>query len=254
MMPSQVFRLCCTIQGSLDSARRQSDDARAVGRVSPKAILFDLDGTLWDRTSAVRALAHDQHDDLHDVLGHIPRERYVDRIVRLDDLGRVDKRVLYETIGVEFDLRDSQVARLHADFWTRFVRHTRPFPEVIDTLRHFRNAGLKLGIVTNGSEVVQEGKIEQLGLSTLVDAVLISEREGVRKPSPEIFHRAVARLGVDISQTWFIGDNPDDDVAGAVAVGLRTFWRASPDWSRPTVECEVIRSLDELLPLVLQRQ
>jgi putative hydrolase of the HAD superfamily len=217
---------------------------------TPRAILFDLDGTLWDRTSAVRALANDQHESLQDVIGHIPRARYVDRIIRLDDLGRVDKRVLYETIGAEFDLRESDVARLHADFWTRFALHTHPFPEVIDALRHLRNEGIRLGIVTNGSVVVQQMKIEQLGLPALVDAVLISEREGIRKPNPEIFYRAVARLGVEISDTWFIGDNPDDDVAGAVAVGLRTFWRACADWSRPTVECETIRTLDELLPLV----
>jgi putative hydrolase of the HAD superfamily len=222
--------------------------------LTPEAILFDLDGTLWDRTNAVRALANDQHEALRDVLGHIPRDRYVDRIVRLDDLGRVDKRVLYDTIGVEFDLRHTEVTRLHADFWTRFARHTRPFPEAIDTLKHLRNGGIKLGIVSNGSVVVQEAKIEQLGLSEIVDAVLISEREGIRKPNPEIFHRAVTRLGVEISQTWFIGDNPDDDVAGAVAVGLRTFWRECPDWSRPAVACEVIRSLDELLPLVSQEQ
>jgi putative hydrolase of the HAD superfamily len=222
--------------------------------VTPRAILFDLDGTLWDRTSAVRALAHQQHEHLGDVLGHISREQYVDRIIRLDDLGRVDKRVLYETIGVEFGFPESEVARLHADFWTRFALHTRPFPEVIDTLRHLRNAGVKLGIVTNGAAVVQQAKIEQLGLSGLVDAVLISEREGVRKPNPEIFHRAVARLGVEVSQTWFIGDNPNDDVAGAVAVGLRTFWRECPDWATPTVACEVIRSLDELLPLVSDGQ
>lgn len=224
-----------------------------VGRVTPKAILFDLDGTLWDRTSAVRALAHDQHESLQDVLGHIPRERYVDRIIRLDDLGRVDKRVLYETIGVEFGLRASDVARLHADFWMRFVVHTRPFPEVIDALRHLRNEGIKLGIVTNGAVVVQQAKIEQLGLSALVDVILISEHEGIRKPNAEIFHRAVARLGVAISETWFIGDNPDDDVAGAVAVGLRTFWRACPDWPRPTVACETIESLDDLLPLMTHR-
>ena len=216
----------------------------------PKAILFDLDGTLWDRTSAVRALATDQHEQLRDTLGHIPHQHYVDRIIRLDDLGRVDKRVLYETIGVEFHLSASDVARLHADFWTRFVSHTRPFPEVIDTLRRLRNDGIKIGIVSNGSTAVQEAKIKQLGLSLLVDAVLISEREGIRKPNPEIFHLALARLGVEGSQAWFVGDNPDDDVAGAVAAGLRTFWRECADWPRPTAQCETIRSLDELLPLL----
>jgi len=216
----------------------------------PKAILFDLDGTLWDRTSAVRALASAQHQHLTAVVGHIPRENYVERIVALDDLGRLDKRVLYETVGVEFNLSGADVACLHRDFWSRFPAHTQPFSEVIQTLKALRRAGIRLGIVTNGSIAVQEAKIEQLGLSALVDAVLISEREGVRKPNPEIFHRAIARLGVDASEAWFVGDNPDDDVAGAIAAGLRAFWRDCPDWSPPTTECETIRTIDELLSLL----
>jgi putative hydrolase of the HAD superfamily len=216
----------------------------------PKAILFDLDGTLWDRTNAVRALATEQYEHLRDALGHIPQQRYVDRIIRLDDLGRVDKRVLYETIGVQFNLSSADVARLHADFWTRFASHTRPFPEVIHTLHRLREGGIKTGIISNGSTAVQEAKIRQLGLSALVDAVLISEREGIRKPDPKIFHLALGRLGAEASQAWFVGDNPDDDIAGALAVGLRTFWRECADWPRPTAQCETIRSLDELLSLV----
>lgn len=216
----------------------------------PKAILFDLDGTLWDRTNAVRALATEQHEQLRDALGHIPQQRYVDRIIRLDDLGRMDKRVLYETVGVEFNLSTADVSRLHADFWTRFASHTRPFPEVIDTLQRLRAGRIKTGIISNGSSAVQEAKITQLGLSALVDTVLISEREGIRKPDPKIFHLALARLGVEVSQAWFVGDNPDDDVAGALAVNLRAFWRECADWPRPTAQCETIRSLDELLSLV----
>jgi putative hydrolase of the HAD superfamily len=219
----------------------------------PKAILFDLDGTLWDRTSAVRALAAAQHQHLAAVVGHIPREQYVERIVALDDLGRLDKRVLYETVGVEFELSDADVARLHRDFWSRFPAHTHPFSEVIQTLQALRGAGIRLGIVTNGWTAVQEAKINQLGLSGLIDVVLISEREGVRKPSPEIFQRALASLGVQASEAWFVGDNPDDDVAGAVEAGLRAFWRECPDWIRPTAECETIRTIDELLSLLSQK-
>jgi putative hydrolase of the HAD superfamily len=162
-------------------------------RKKPKAILFDLDGTLWDRTSAVRALAGAQHQHLARVVGHIPRAHYVERIVALDDLGRLDKRVLYETVGVEFDLSDADVACLHGDFWARFPAHTQPFSEVIQTLKALRRVGIRLGIITNGWIAVQEAKIEQLGLSALIDAVLISEREGVRKPNPEIFHRALSK-------------------------------------------------------------
>lgn len=216
----------------------------------PKAILFDLDGTLWDRTGAVRALATAQHDELRECLGHVPRQQYVDRIIALDDNGRTDKTILYQTIGVEFELSEAVVARLHADFWTRLASFTRPFPEVIDTLTRLRRSGVKLGIITNGSNRVQEEKIRRLGLAGLMDVVLVSEREGVRKPDAEIFERALERLGVTPSDAWFVGDSPDADIAGAIAAGLRAFWRECTDWPPPTVACETIRSLDQLLPLL----
>ena len=220
--------------------------------MSPKAILFDLDGTLWDRNDAVRALATEQHRQLHKWLGHIPEHDYIDRVVHLDDNGRADKSVLYRTIGIEFGLSKSAVAILHSDFWTRYQGFIVPFPEVIETLHHLRRLEIRLGIITNGSMRLQEVKISRLGVSGLMDVVLISEREGVRKPDAEIFHRALGRLGVSPSDAWFVGDNPEDDVAGAAAAGLRSFWRQCDDWPRPAAACETIRSLDELLPFVSQ--
>ena len=218
--------------------------------MTPKAILFDLDGTLWDRNGAVRALVTEQHGQLHEWLGHIPQRDYVERVVQLDDNGRFDKSLLYQTIGSEFGLSEPAVSLLHTDFWARFQVFTVPFPEVIETLHHLRRVGVKLGIVTNGSTRVQEAKITQLGVSDLMDVVLISEREGVRKPDAEIFHRGLTRLGVSPSDAWFVGDNPYDDVAGAAAAGLRSFWRECDDWPRPALGCETIRSLD---PTVIRR-
>ena len=109
-------------------------------------------------------------------------------------------------------------------------------------------------MITNGSTAVQEAEIAQLGLTDLFDAVFVSQREGIRKPNPEIFRRALARIGVEASEAWFVGDNAEDDIAGAVSAGLRTFWRQCQDWPPPTIACETIRSLDELLPLVAARQ
>ena len=218
----------------------------------PKAILFDLDGTLWDRNGAVRALATEQHRQLHKWLGQIPQRDYVERVVHLDDNGRADKNILYQTIGIEFGLSKSAVALLHSDFWTRYQRFIVPFPEVIDTLQHLRRLQVKLGIITNGSMRVQEAKISRLGLANVMDVILISEREGVRKPDVEIFCRALTMLGVSASEAWFVGDNPDDDIAGASAAGLRSFWRECGEWSPPIVPCETIRTLDELLPLLAQ--
>ena len=53
-------------------------------------------------------------------------------------------------------------------------------------LELLRGWGFKLGIVTNGSEKGQSAKIDVLGLRGLVDAVVISEIVGVKKPDPLI--------------------------------------------------------------------
>src|SRR4030095_3402849 len=153
--------------------------------MNPKAILFDLDGTLWDRNDAVRALATEQHRQLYQWLGHIPQRDYVERVVHLGDNGRAEKNFFYQTIGIEFGLSEPAAAILHSDFWKRYQGFIVPFPEVIETIHHLRRLEIRPGILANGSMRVQEAKISRLGISDLMDVVLISEREGVRKPDAE---------------------------------------------------------------------
>ena len=124
--------------------------------------------------------------------------------------------------------------------------------ELVVTLNELRSRGVRLGIITNGTVRIQESTIDGLGLRQSLDVIVISEREGVRKPDAAIFNRALDSLGISAADAWFVGDNPDVDVAGALAVGVRAFWRRCVEWPPPTVPCDTIRSLDELLPLLSQ--
>ena len=219
--------------------------------MTPKAILFDLDGTLWDRTAAVRALLAEQHEHFQASLSPvILSPEYVSQIMALEANGSADKFSVYVTFGEQHGLSESLIHSLHSDFWRRMGQCFQPFPEVVATLRRLRDAGVKVGIITNGTVHIQDAKINALGVRELLDVVVVSEREGVRKPEIEIFKRALDRLGVAASDAWFVGDNPDVDVAGAAAAGLRSFWRECDDWPPPTVPCERIQSLDGLLPLL----
>jgi putative hydrolase of the HAD superfamily len=143
---------------------------------------------------------------------------------------------------------------LLADFRGRFVVGCRLFPDAEPVLRALRARGYRLGIVTNGSVHLQGGKIAHLGLAPLVEVVLISEREAVRKPAREIFLRAAERLGVPAPECLFVGDNPEADVAGALAAGMRAVWRqGSLPWpgglsATPTHTIETISELLKLLP------
>lgn len=78
--------------------------------------------------------------------------------------------------------------------------------------------------MTNGPTSQQRLKIQIVGLERYVDAVVISETEGVKKPDPRIFQSAAERLKTVLDGAWMIGDHPTADIEGARAIGLNTAW------------------------------
>ena len=216
----------------------------------PKAILFDLDGTLFDRESSYLELVHAQYEHFAEMLAHIPRELYIERAVELDAHGYVERSVVYGGLAREFEFPSALAEDLARHFWDTYHLFGRAYPEVPSALAGLRSLGLKLGIITNGSVRMQERKIQQLGLPEMFDAVLISEREGVRKPDSGIFERALTRLGVTAGEAWFVGDHPAIDVQGAFEAGLTPVWRYTAYWQPREIPAQEIRGLDELVSLL----
>src|SRR5882724_2513454 len=112
--------------------------------------------------------------------------------------------------------------------------------------------GIHLGIVTNGEVRFQEPKIKQLSIGRYLSTVVISEAVQVQKPDPRIFVHALAELGCAALHTWFVGDDPINDVLGAAAVRLRPIWLTgvqpwSPEHPAPRWQ---IAALGDLLTMV----
>ena len=100
-------------------------------------------------------------------------------------------------------------------------------PTLPAALAALRAAGFRLGVVSN-ADTRTRGIVEGLGLTPLVDTVLISAEVGLQKPDPRIFHLACARLGVTPGEAVHVGDSLDADVCGARAAGLAA-WRYGRD-------------------------
>ncbi|WP_258808033.1 pyrimidine 5'-nucleotidase [Pseudidiomarina sp. CB1] len=111
----------------------------------------------------------------------------------------------------------------------------------------------KIGIVTNGFTELQEARLQQTGLSDLIDLVVISEQVGVAKPAPEIFAHALQKMQQsDRQRVLMTGDNPHSDVIGAQRSGLHACWlnhHGEPYPLNPPPHYEV-RSLPELQQLL----
>lgn len=192
----------------------------------PAALLLDAGDTLifFDAEAMAEVLAS------HGVLAepahlegamHQAKQRY-QAFVRAggqhDDGWYVVVRGALSGAGVEAERAQSLLPALRRahdehNFWRRVPEG---LPEALDRVRA---AGMLLGVVSNSEgRLVQV--LDRVGLSPRLHVVLDSALEGVHKPDPEIFRRALSRLGVEPARALFAGDIPDVDLGGAAAAGI----------------------------------
>jgi putative hydrolase of the HAD superfamily len=210
------------------------------------AVLFDLDGTLFDRDTSVRILIARQYDRFADALAHIPKAAFITRFMDLDARGYVRKDVVYQHLITEYHLQDSVLEDLYDHFYATYHDCCTPFPGLHELLTELRARNLKLGIITNGGHTFQMRTIEALDIGCFFGAILTSEQEQLKKPDARLFHRAVQRLGIPVSEAVFVGDHPIVDIAGARAAGLKAIWRRDLFWEPPPDADGVIDQLPEL--------
>lgn len=94
------------------------------------------------------------------------------------------------------------------------------YEDALPVLEELRRHGLKIGLVSNGARDLDQFVLDH---RLEVDAAIGSRAHGKTKPHPTIFLAALERLGARAEETAMVGDSPDDDVAGARALGMRAF-------------------------------
>jgi putative hydrolase of the HAD superfamily len=94
-----------------------------------------------------------------------------------------------------------------------------PYPEVPAALEALRERGRALVVVSNWDVSLHE-QLAATGLDALVDGAVSSAEVGVGKPHPAIYERALALAEAAPADAAMVGDSPDTDIAGAVALGL----------------------------------
>ncbi|MFC7686073.1 HAD family hydrolase [Ureibacillus sp. GCM10028918] len=214
-----------------------------------KAVIFDLDGTLLDRDASVQKFIEDQYTRLIECLGHIPKEKYISRFIKLDCRGYVWKDKVYQEMVDEFKIRELSWEMLLQDYFTEFYKCCIPFPNLISTLESLKAHSIRLGMITNGKGQFQMNNIRALGIEQYFEAILISEWEGMKKPNPEIFRKALRHLDLAPNESLYVGDHPENDIKAAKNVGMVGVWKNDFQWKQ--VEADfMIEDLNELLLII----
>jgi putative hydrolase of the HAD superfamily len=203
------------------------------------AITLDLDDTLWP-IEPVMLRAERRLDDW--LKTHCPRAAAAypipamralrDRIAfehpQLSHDFSAQRRLSLHTALAEHGYGESHVEGAYAEFYAA-RNEVECYADALPALRQLA-ARFPLVSLTNGN-----ADIERIGIAHLFRFSISSRECGVAKPAPAIFHAACARLGLPPQSVLHVGDDPELDVGGARAAGLRTAWinRTGADWSHP---------------------
>jgi putative hydrolase of the HAD superfamily len=241
-----------------------------------KAVIFDYVGTLVNcggytmeasRKNLYRALAAEGFEVAQDkflaayIVAH---EKY--RKIRYEQYREVTNAVwvseALRNLGFDVSAEDSRVNAALNVFFQDFIDSLQLRDSAKPLLRQAQTR-FKVGLISNFTHApVIYNSLRKIGINDFFNAVVVSEENGWRKPSGEIFKDALRRLQVGADEAVYLGDSPTEDIKGAKDAGLRTVFVASqfntlkdlyssglkPDWVASDLAA-VSQKLDEILQI-----
>ena len=189
---------------------------------APRAVLFDLDGTLADRAASLQRYSVMLHSEFERALAPCSPGDVFAALGAADDFGsQTQADALHGLLPWRKPVGSGV---LFAHWHECFGEACTAFDDVATVIAALSARGIAMGIITNGSSGMQRAKIEALGLEPAMAVIAVSGELGVEKPERAIFDHALAAIGRRADEAWFVGDHPALDVAGASDAGLTAFW------------------------------
>lgn len=200
-----------------------------------RAILFDLDETLFDHRQAVAYAATTWTESFspgHELLTEVPalwldlEDRHLPSWYAgecsFDEQRRRRLRDFCRRLGLPLP---TDLDAAYGDFLLHYEAAWAAFPDAAQAMDALSGLGLTLGVLTNGVPVQQEAKLRRIGLMDRLDPVLTPDALGGNfKPTAACYLAAAAKLGLRPQEILLVGDNRDLDAIGPTTVGMHGVW------------------------------
>lgn len=221
-----------------------------------RAVLFDLDDTLWPILPTLIAAEKLLHEWLQQHAPSVAARHSIESLrERRQILMASDKRYQIDLMSLRaavmaevFEACGEDPGKIAAGMALFGAARNRvtPFDDVLPALRRLREK-VMLGTISNGAaDLTAIGMAEHFRIS-------VAARDfGSGKPDPAIFRHACEALGVAPAEAVYAGDDPALDVLGAQGAGMRTVWinrfdRELPSHIRPDAVCTTLYQLETWL-------
>lgn len=199
----------------------------------PRAVIFDIDGTLYDYSAAHAHAFRAVTDYAAKALG-LTAERFetlhdwADERLRAHTGGHCaaihDRLIRYQLMLERLGLSIAHAPKMEQIYWSTLIGHMAPNPGLHEAFDWIKARGLRLGVGTNMTANWQFAKLERLGVLGQVDFMVTSEEAGAEKPDQRLFQLCAEKAGCAPEECVFVGDSLRGDVLGAQAAGMRGIW------------------------------
>ncbi|SDI08949.1 putative hydrolase of the HAD superfamily [Vibrio xiamenensis] len=195
-----------------------------------KAVYFDLDNTLVDRTASIERFATMLIKKYGSRLyKHSPES--ISSIIKVVDNGgylATDSKYakISEAVGCELSNQLDWKLRVSAkeliDFWkVVFPQSAVEMVGAKNLLRSLYNQGYFLGVISNGAHASRIQTLMATSFYSLISQVVSSGSFGKKKPNPEIFVDTMASQRFCAHECMYVGDHPINDAIGSLNSGMR---------------------------------
>lgn len=219
-----------------------------------KAVVFDLDHTLFDRYATIKEAAK-----------KLPRHF---NISPLFDINKIAETMIYhdknfvhkgwDKIQEEIIKTGMFLDKLKPDDYRKavmseFMNIAVPFKFTIPMLKKLRESGYKTALITNGASELQRSKIKMLCFEDLFDYIYIGGEHEVQKPHVQPFLITAQKLNVSPSECVYVGDNPINDIDASRKAGyLPIHVKTTGNWIFENIEkcrysVETVKEIPRLL-------
>ena len=221
-----------------------------------KAVLFDLDDTLWPIEGVIRDAEMAMHFWLQVNSPQVAGQWSIERLrTRRTELMQQNSRFQVDLWALRHAGLREAFAECNADLagadsamaiFSDARNAVTPFDDVVPGLTRLKEK-FRLGSVSNGF-----ADLDVIGLAHHFETSVAAYRFGRAKPDPAIFHAACDALAVKPCEAVYVGDDIDLDVLGAANAGMRTVWinrfgRELPSHARPDAICSNLFELEQWL-------
>lgn len=227
-----------------------------------KHLFIDLDDTLWDTFNNNKESLKEVYDIYEFDRSYASFEVFFDRWFpynnHLWDLYRQDKISKQQLVTKRFEhmvepmgITDPDfIQQLNKEFLQRSSSKSGLLPFALDIL-HYLQDKYTLHILSNGFREVQYKKMDNSGLTSFFDKIILSEDAGANKPSKDIFDYALSITSANREEVLMIGDSWEADIVGAHQSDIHQVWynphRLCPSDFTPTYEITNLQELQNIL-------